>query len=251
MKVIFKCLKLQLNILKEQAKEIKKEYKFIVLAITIALLIRTFLFEPFHIPSGSMKPNLVPGDKMFVTKYTYGFSSYSLPLKLRMFEGRFWQLSEMKRGDVVVFVPDIQNKNHKYYVKRIVGLPGDKIQMKNSDLYVNDIKNPLLPQKAQKSSYLYQETSPDGVVYNIQKKYTQDYNANNTDVFHVPDGHIFVMGDNRDRSSDSRFEDLSYVEIDRVIGKARIIFFSSNKSIIKSILTPFSSIRGKRLLMKI
>jgi signal peptidase I len=202
----------------------------IIQALLLALVIRTLLFQPFSIPSGSMRPTLLEGDYLFVTKWSYGFSRYSLPFGPDLFSGRIWG-SEPKRGDVVVFKfppdPSID------YIKRVVGLPGDKIQVKDGQLFINDvpvprvktgqIDNPDITEENQPID-VYRETLPNGVSYD-----TLDLNPNsigdNTREWNVPAGHYFMMGDNRDNSSDSRFT-VGFVPAENLVGRANLVFFS-------------------------
>ncbi|TKB51944.1 MAG: signal peptidase I, partial [Mesorhizobium sp.] len=182
----------------------------IVQALLLALVIRTLLFQPFSIPSGSMRPTLLEGDYLFVTKWSYGFSRYSLPFGPNIFSGRIWG-SEPKRGDVVVFKfpPDPSVD----YIKRVVGLPGDKIQVKDGQLFINDVSVPRVKvgqidnrdiTEENGPVDVYRETLPNGVTYDTLDL-TQASIGDNTKEFTVPPGHYFMMGDNRDNSSDSRF----------------------------------------------
>ncbi|MBZ9741143.1 MULTISPECIES: signal peptidase I [unclassified Mesorhizobium] len=202
----------------------------IVQALLLALVIRTLLFQPFSIPSGSMRPTLLEGDYLFVTKWSYGYSRYSLPFGPDIFSGRIWG-SEPKRGDVVVFKfpPDPSVD----YIKRVIGLPGDKIQMKDGQVFINgvgvprvktgQIDNPDITEKDYPID-VYRETLPDGVSYD-----TLDLSPNsigdNTREFDVPAGHYFMMGDNRDNSADSRFT-VGYVPAENLVGRANLVFFS-------------------------
>jgi signal peptidase I len=206
--------------------------KTIVYALIIAGVIRSFLFQPFNIPSGSMEDTLLIGDYLFVSKSTYGYSRYSFPFALIPFEGRFAVMSEPKRGDIVVFKfpPD----NSTDYIKRLIGLPGDRVQMKDGVLYINDVAVP----KEKIDDYVetvggeprniprYRETLPNGVSYEVLDRDPQG-NLDNTQVFVVPEGHYFMMGDNRDNSADSRV-DVGYVPFENFVGKAQIIFSSTN-----------------------
>jgi signal peptidase I len=202
----------------------------IVQALLLALVIRTFLFQPFSIPSGSMRPTLLEGDYLFVTKWAYGYSRYSFPFSPPIFSGRIWG-SEPERGDVVVFKypPDPSLD----YIKRVIGLPGDRVQMRGGELYLNgeaverelvgQIDNRDITEMARPVD-VYRETLPNGVSYD-----TLDLSPNsigdNTREFVVPDGHYFMMGDNRDNSTDSRFS-VGFVPEDHLVGRANIIFFS-------------------------
>ncbi|MES0066928.1 signal peptidase I [Mesorhizobium sp. M0074] len=202
----------------------------IVQALLLALVIRTLLFQPFSIPSGSMRPTLLEGDYLFVTKWSYGFSRYSLPFGPNIFSGRIWG-SEPKRGDVVVFKfpPDPSVD----YIKRVVGLPGDKIQVKDGQLFINDVGVPRVKvgqidnrdiTEENGPVDVYHETLPNGVSYDTLDL-TQASIGDNTKEFKVPPGHYFMMGDNRDNSSDSRFT-VGFVPDENLVGRANLIFFS-------------------------
>ncbi|MBI1215124.1 MAG: signal peptidase I [Alphaproteobacteria bacterium] len=201
-------------------------------AAVIALFIRSFLFEPFNIPSGSMFPTLLVGDYLFVEKYAYGYSKYSFPFGLLSFEGRVMD-DKVTRGDVVVFRqpkrPDID------YIKRIVGLPGDTIQVTEGRLYINGkivprdlVGTEVYDDEGRPTTYhKYIETLPNGVKHDIYE--ISDHEAlDNTQVYKVPKGYYFAMGDNRDSSLDSRVQsDVGYVPEENLIGRAVIIFFST------------------------
>jgi signal peptidase I len=199
-------------------------------ALILALIIRTLFFQPFSIPSGSMRPTLLEGDYLFVTKWAYGYSKHSLPFSPNLFEGRIWG-GQPERGDVVVF---------KYppnpaldYIKRVIGLPGDRIQVREGVLYINDqavprervgqIDNPDITEENRPVD-VYRETLPNGVSYD-----TLDLSPNavgdDTREFVVPAAHYFMMGDNRDNSTDSRFT-VGFVPEENLVGRANIIFFS-------------------------
>lgn len=202
----------------------------IVQALLLALVIRTLLFQPFSIPSGSMRPTLLEGDYLFVTKWAYGYSKHSLPFSPPLFDGRIWG-SEPERGDVVVFKfpPDPSLD----YIKRVIGMPGDTVQMREGQLFLNgeavqrelvdELDNPDITEMARPVE-VWRETLPNGVSYD-----TLDLSPNsigdNTREFQVPEGHYFMMGDNRDNSTDSRFS-VGYVPADHLVGRANIIFFS-------------------------
>jgi len=202
----------------------------IIQALLLALVIRTFLFQPFSIPSGSMRPTLLEGDYLFVTKWAYGYSHYSLPFSPDLFSGRIWG-SEPKRGDVVVFkFPPNPSLD---YIKRVIGLPGDRIQMRDGQLFINDVGVPRVKvgqidnpdiTEVNRPVDVYRETLPNGVSYDTLDL-TPNSIGDNTREFVVPDGHYFMMGDNRDNSNDSRFS-VGYVPAENLVGRANIIFFS-------------------------
>ena len=202
----------------------------IIQALLLALVIRSFIFQPFSIPSGSMRPTLLEGDYLFVSKFAYGYSHHSLPFSPNLFSGRIWS-AEPLRGDVAVFKFPPNPKLD--YIKRIIGLPGDKIQMISGVLHINGVAV-----KREKTGVIddvdvteetgpvdvYRETLPNGVSYD-----TLDINpASSTDEtreFIVPEGHYFAMGDNRDNSSDSRLS-VGFVPAENLVGRAKRIFFS-------------------------
>ena len=207
--------------------------KTIVYALLIALVIRTFLFQPFNIPSGSMEATLLIGDYLFVEKYSYGYSRYSFPYGIVPFSGRVFG-SQPTRGDVVVF--KFPQDNSTDYIKRVIGLPGDRIQMLNGQLYINEKPVP----KVRVADYVeisdgiahnvprYRETLPNGSSYLVLDRFPQGP-GDNTDVYVVPTDHYFMMGDNRDNSSDSR-GDVGYVPSENLVGKAELLFFSTDGS---------------------
>lgn len=211
---------------------LKETIKTLVYAVGIALVVRTFLFEPFNIPSGSMKPTLLVGDYLFVSKFAYGYSRYSFPWGLPPFSGRIFE-SLPKRGDVVVFKLPSDNKTD--YIKRVVGLPGDRIQVLDGVLYVNGVAATLDPvghfgedlDGREINVPEYRETLPEG-----RQHLTLDITTNgphdNTRVYEVPPGRIFAMGDNRDNSQDSRVPEVGYIPLENLIGRAEFLFFSVN-----------------------
>lgn len=206
--------------------------KTLIYAVIIALFIRTFAFEPFNIPSGSMIPSLLVGDYLFVSKYSYGYSRHSLPLSLPLIPGRVFS-SVPERGDVAVFKLPKDNKTD--YIKRIVGLPGDKMQVREGRLYINSklVDRRALPGYATKGPFgsassipQFEETLPNGVKHLILEK-TDRGELDNTPVYTVPPGHVFGMGDNRDDSLDSRvLSDVGYIPMENLVGRAEFIFFS-------------------------
>ncbi len=204
--------------------------KVIIQALLLAMVIRTVFFQPFTIPSGSMMPTLLVGDYIFVNKFSYGYSKYSLPFSPNLFEGRIFE-SEPERGDIAVFRfppnPSID------YIKRIVGLPGDRIQMIGGVLQVNGQPVPKIQDGVFTSDYrmdpgtdvpVFRETLENGVSYDTLDQ-AQGTRGDDTREFIVPEGHYFAMGDNRDNSLDSRF-DVGFVPAENLIGKASLIFFS-------------------------
>ena len=202
-------------------------------ALIIALLIRSLFFQPFYIPSSSMEPNLLIGDRLFVSKYSYGYSRHSFPFSPKIFTGRILEKLP-RRGDVIVFKTPVDNRTD--YIKRLIGLPGDKVQIINKDLYLNGIK--IEKKKIETSLNIncgddillidaYEETLPNGKKY--LAVYRKDGTMINTDEFIVPNEHYFFMGDNRDCSKDSRFlSSVGYVSFNNLVGKARLIFFSND-----------------------
>ena len=215
-------------------KKIIDNIKTLFYALIIALFIRSFFFQPFYIPSSSMEPNLLIGDRLFVSKYSYGYSRHSFPFSPKIFTGRILEKLP-KRGDVIVFKTPVDNRTD--YIKRLIGLPGDKIQIINKDLYLNDIKikkrkvetllNITCGDKILQAD-VYEETLPNGKKY--LAVYRKEGTMINTDVFIVPKENYFFLGDNRDCSNDSRFlSAVGYVNFNNLVGKARIIFFSNDK----------------------
>ena len=208
--------------------------KTLGIAVIIAITFRSFLFEPFNIPSGSMIPTLKVGDYLFVSKYSYGYSRYSFPFGIIPFEGRIAE-DTPERGDVVVFrLPANVSID---YIKRVIGLPGDKIQVKSSILHINGEPVPRRLVGTEKISTglrsveakKFEETLPNGKSYIVHELGDFD-RMDNTAIFTVPEGHYFMMGDNRDQSKDSRFIDVGTVPLQNMIGRAERLFFSIDQS---------------------
>tara|TARA_A100001011_G_scaffold89590_1_gene94049 strand:+ start:756 stop:1490 length:735 start_codon:yes stop_codon:yes gene_type:complete len=232
--------------------------KTLFYAFIIAIVIRSLFIQPFYIPSSSMEPNLLVGDRLFVTKYSYGYSKHSFPFSPPLFKGRLF-VSEPERGDVVVFKTPADNRTD--YIKRLIGLPGDQIQFIDSNLYLNNSE--ILKSRESKNDKIYcgkkiidvftfEELLPNGKKY--KSVYLKNYSFQNSDIFTVPENHYFFLGDNRDCSKDSRFLiSVGYVHRDNLVGKARFIFFSSDITVgsIFSFWKWNESIRFNRFFKKI
>ncbi len=247
----------------EKIEQEKKEetlgetFRTVIYAILIAGLIRTFWFEPFKIPSGSMYPTLEVGDFLFVSKYTYGYSKHSFPFSFPNFKGRIWQ-DMPERGDVIVFKYPGDNKTD--YIKRVIGLPGDTVQVIDGRLHINgkvterkDMgtyiidEYTLFPQKYTE----YQETLPEGKNIRILEHSDDVAIVDNTPLFKIPAGHYFMMGDNRDNSNDSR-QKVGMVPFDNIEGKARFLFYSHDDTIRwYNPISWISSVRWDRMFQKI
>ena len=216
----------------QEKSGVKDTVRVVIHALILALLVRVFLFQPFNIPSGSMIPTLLVGDYLFVSKYSYGYSRYSFPFGPDLFSGRIWA-KEPERGDVVVF--KLPRDNETDYIKRVIGLPGDAIQMIHGVLHINGeaVKKERVedfvmrdPSGRERHMSRYMETLPNGVIYPVLDLVNEGI-GDNTDVYKVPEGHFFMMGDNRDNSTDSRFlSEVGYVPFENLVGRAQIIFFS-------------------------
>ena len=214
-------------------KFIIENLKTLFYALIIAIFIRSILIQPFYIPSSSMEPNLLVGDRLFVTKFSYGYSKHSFPFSPPIFSGRLLSATP-KRGDVVVFKTPADNRTD--YIKRLIGLPGDTIQFINGNLYLNSKKIQKEVINADDSLYCgntkinvstYKERLPNEITYHAS--YRNDISFKNSDKFTVPENHFFFLGDNRDCSKDSRFlSEVGYVHKDNLVGKAQIMFFSSD-----------------------
>jgi len=214
--------------------------KTIVYAVLIALVVRTVAYEPFNIPSGSMIPTLLVGDYLFVSKFSYGYSRYSLPFGLPLFSGRILAHSP-QRGDVAVF--KLPTDPSTDYIKRIVGLPGDHIQMRHGQLYINDQQVPRRPAE----DFVYEEGGSMVLLHQFVESLPRDPGEppldhviiklgdngplDDTPVYDVPPGHFFAMGDNRDNSQDSRvLSAVGYIPAENLVGRAEFIFFSTDGS---------------------
>ena len=221
---------------KSSSSGLVENAKTILYAALIAVGIRTVAFEPFNIPSGSMVPTLLVGDYLFVSKYSYGYSRFSLPLSPPLFSGRiFGQLPA--RGDVAVF--KLPRDNSTDYIKRIIGLPGDRVQMKGGRLYINGVEVP----RQDAGDYTYEEGGPRMMfkryletlppskggppVEHYILKADDNQPLDNTQEFKIPDGMVFAMGDNRDNSLDSRvLNAVGFIPVENLVGRAEFIFFS-------------------------
>jgi len=210
--------------------------RVVIHALILALIVRTFLFQPFNIPSGSMMPTLLIGDYLFVSKFSYGYSRYSFPFGPNLFSGRIWG-AEPDRGDVAVFKLPRDQKTD--YIKRVIGLPGDEIQVRRGLLYINGEQVPRErvedfvshDARGRESRVAqFRETLPNGVSYNVLELGDNGF-GDNTPVFKVPAGHFFMMGDNRDNSTDSRFlSAVGYVPYENLVGRADVIYFSIDEN---------------------
>ena len=225
---------------KKVFKLIYENTKTLLGALIIAILIRSLLFQPFYIPSSSMEPTLLVGDRIFVSKYIYGYSKHSFPFSPNIFNDRIFS-KEPQIGDLVVFKTPADNRTD--YIKRLIGLPGDTIQFINGNLLINE--KLINRKKIQKIDMIrcgnfnldinsFIETLPNGVEHLVV--YKKNGSLQNTKKFIVPMNHYFLLGDNRDCSKDSRYlESVGYVNQINLVGKAKIIFFS-NDTYISSML---------------
>ncbi len=217
-------------------KFIIENLKTLFYALVIALILRSLLIQPFYIPSSSMEPTLFVGDRLFVTKYSYGYSKHSFPFSPPILQNRIF-FSEPKRGDVVVFKTPADNRTD--YIKRLIGLPGDEIQFIDSNLFINNSEifksiisktDTIYCGKSTINVLTFEEKLPNGKLH--RSVYLKDFPYQNSDPFVVPKDYYFFLGDNRDCSKDSRFlSSVGYVHKDNLVGKAQFIFFSSDKSI--------------------
>ena len=239
-------------------KFLKENLKTFIYALIIAVIIRSLIIQPFYIPSSSMEPNLLVGDRLFVTKYSYGYSKHSFPFSPPIFKNRFF-FKEPERGDVIVFKTPADNRTD--YIKRLIGLPGDKIQFINGNLFINnqnikrekvEIFDDIRCGNFILNSNTFIETLPNGVRHRVS--YNKEGTLMNTIKYKVPLNHYFLMGDNRDCSKDSRFlNDVGYVNSLNLVGKAKIIFFSNdtNKGSLLKFWNLNNSFRLERTLKKL
>ena len=214
--------------------------KTFIYALVIAVIVRSLFFQPFYIPSSSMEPSLLIGDRIFVSKYQYGYSKHSFPFSPPLFKKRIFE-KKPQYGDLVVFKTPADNRTD--YIKRLIGLPGDTVQFRNGELFLNN--NPVPKTKINKKykircgSYqpsvnAYIETLPNGKQFTVV--YNQKGSMQNSDIYSVPENHFFFLGDNRDCSKDSRYlSSVGYVSNINLVGNAKMIFFS-NDTVSNSVL---------------
>ena len=213
-----------------------ENFKTLIYALIIAIIIRSLLLQPFYIPSSSMEPTLLVGDRLFVTKYSYGYSKHSFPFSPPILNKRIFS-SQPKRGDVIVFKTPVDNRTD--YIKRLIGLPGDTIQFIDSNIYINNVE--IVKSRISRNDKIFCGnqtidvfTFEENITNNKIHKtvYMKNFPFQNSDLFKVPNDHYFFLGDNRDCSKDSRFlSSVGYVHKDNLVGKAQFIFFSSDKNI--------------------
>ena len=232
--------------------------KTLLIALFIAVLIRSLFFQPFYIPSSSMEPTLLVGDRIFVSKYSYGYSKHSFPFSPPIFSGRLFY-SQPSYGDLVVFKTPTDNRTD--FIKRLIGFPGDEVQFKNGELIINS-KIVIKKENIFRSDIRCANNEIEVTEYieeNINQKnykivYKNQGSMINTDLYKVPENHFFFLGDNRDCSSDSRFlSNVGYVHENNLVGKARLIFFS-NDTKVGSVLKFWNwnkSMRSDRFFKKI
>ena len=213
--------------------KIIENIKTLIIALVIAILIRSLLFQPFYIPSSSMEPTLLVGDRIFVSKYSYGYSKHSFPFSPPILKNRIFN-TKPEYGDLIVFKTPSDNRTD--YIKRLIGFPGDYIQFKDNDLYINKVKIKREPREINLNIQCgdttidvnnFNEILPNGKSHSVA--YNKIGSMINSDNYIVPDNHYFFLGDNRDCSRDSRFlSSVGYVHENNLVGKAQMIFFSNN-----------------------
>ena len=239
---------------KDSQSKIKKNVIQIFYAIVAALIIRSFLFEPFSIPSGSMYPNLKVGDYLFVSKFSYGFSRHSLPFSIPLIPNRLFY-KEPQRGDVIVFKTPEDNRTD--YIKRLIGLPGDKISIESNEIFINGKKIKRTFKEKEKYKLFnvqkVKETLPNRKSYDVYE-FEKSLAILNTDNFKevvVPNESFFVLGDNRDNSQDSRF--LGFIPKENLVGRAELVFLSFDVEIGSFIKfwTWYSALRKDRFFVSL
>ena len=232
--------------------ELVEMFKTVGAALAIALVLRIFLFQPFTIPSASMEPNLLEGDYIIVTKFSYGYSHHSIPFSPPIFSGRIFERAP-QRGDIIVF--KLPRDNRTDYIKRLIGLPGDRVQVRQGVVYINDKPLPRTVEGQvdldmgggmSQPATRYQETNPEGRQY-VTYGFGTNNEVDNTGVYVVPEGQYFMMGDNRDNSLDSRFPEeigVGFVPAENFVGRAQLILLSWNPS--ASIFKPWTWVTEAR-----
>tara|TARA_B110000967_G_C18859295_1_gene549008 strand:+ start:551 stop:1285 length:735 start_codon:yes stop_codon:yes gene_type:complete len=232
--------------------------KTLFFALVIALIIRSLFFQPFYIPSSSMEPTLLIGDRIFVSKYSYGYSKHSFPFSPSNYKKRIFK-KDPKQGDLIVFKTPADNRTD--YIKRLIGLPGDQIKFTNGNIFINgkeiikkkiDNKFEIRCGVSNFNVSIYEETLPNGVKYIAA--YRETGSMQNSDLYTVPNDHYFFLGDNRDCSKDSRYlSSVGYVKNLNLVGKAQLVFFSNDtvKGSILKIWNLHNSLRIKRFFKKL
>ncbi|WPX96466.1 signal peptidase I [Candidatus Bandiella euplotis] len=236
-------------------KKLKELFNSLIFAFVFAFLFQTFLYQPFKIPSRSMEPNLMIGDYLFVEKFAYGYSNSSLSFWLNRFDifPQTFFYNKPKRGDVIVFL--LPRDHSLHYIKRLIGLPGDEIQVKKGQLYINGVPTAIERIDTQKTADtdgrdIFQETLPNNISYKVYIARNSDKSTmpNDTPIYKVPQDHYFFMGDNRDNSIDSRYlNDVGFVPVGNVLGKAKFVYWSSDFSI-WDMVTKFKTDRAFKLI---
>ena len=209
--------------------------KTALFAIVVAVLFRSFLYEPFYIPSGSMKSTLLEGDVVAVSKFRYGFSKHSLPFSIPLIRNRIMTFGMPKRGDIIVF--RLPRNPRVHYIKRLVGLPGDSVQLMGGVLYINgkeikrEFRDEFYDEKTGETLLRYIERINESKSYNVLQSRIFISEVNNTREYRIPAGYYFFLGDNRDNSADSRFEEYGagLVPYENIVGKADMIIFSKKQ----------------------
>lgn len=225
---VYKKIKLK-KLRESRIARTRKFLSSLFFLLLIDLSIRSLLFEPFHIPSGSMKSTLLEGDYIFTSKYSYGYSKHSFPFSPNIFSGRIFY-TPPERGDVIVFKPT-RNDSIRF-VKRVIGIPGDKVQMIEGELYLNDQKvewrqiESFFDYESKRDIIRYIETLPSGKEHEILIDNVSNKLSYNTPVYYVPDDQFFVMGDNRNNSFDSRFSEIGLIPTENIVGRVSMVGLS-------------------------